>query len=124
MLTPVGTWNSKQGRLVGYLDPNAICVTYILSCGGNNYYIGHTNNFYRRLAQHYTGRGSNITRIFKVKEVIWVSTPLIRIEAAELETWLQKQPRIIPYNYKVLPYMSVIRKYSVIILQWVRAGSR
>jgi putative endonuclease len=116
--TPWGTWRgSEKGCYIDDLRPDDRCVVYVLDCGEAGNYVGHTNNFERRLKQHRTGRGSIFTRKHGVYEVKWVSRPYPRVEAAKLELWLQHMAGpVIDTNRRItLPYVPLAEQPEVVL---------
>lgn len=45
-----------------------ICI-YILKCQENKYYVGKSTNINKRLKQHFKGKGSSWTKIFKPQQI-------------------------------------------------------
>jgi predicted GIY-YIG superfamily endonuclease len=74
-------------RLEKILEQNPPYVVYILRCKKfGHYYVGSTNNFYRRLKEHESGRGAEFTRVYGVDSVLYLEPHNSREEALRRET--------------------------------------
>ncbi len=58
---------------------------YILRCKGGSYYVGHTDNLEKRLAEHQLGTFSGYTRIRRPVELLFAEPFASRQEAFERE---------------------------------------
>jgi len=59
--------------------------TYMLHCHGGAFYVGHTDNLDRRIAQHQAGTLPSFTRDRLPVTLVWSETFETRIEALEME---------------------------------------
>ncbi len=65
--------------------------TYMLRCSDKSYYVGHTDDLERRLAQHETGGGYSATR--RPIQLVWFEEFPTREEAKTAEAQLKKWSR-------------------------------
>ena len=63
--------------------------TYMLHCQGGTFYVGHTDNLERRIAEHRSGLVPGFTRDRLPVELVWSEQVPTRIEALELERKLK-----------------------------------
>ncbi len=66
---------------------------YILRCSDGSYYVGHTDELARRLAEHKTGVGSGYTAIRQPVQLVWFQELLTREEAKAVEAQIKKWSR-------------------------------
>lgn len=59
--------------------------TYMLHCRGGAYYVGHTGDLDRRLAEHDQGTAAGFTKDRLPVTLVWSETFGTRIEALEME---------------------------------------
>ncbi|MDF0543097.1 GIY-YIG nuclease family protein [Sphingobium sp. H39-3-25] len=59
--------------------------TYMLHCAGGAFYVGHTDDLERRLAQHEQDDLPGFTRDKRPVMLVWSETFSTRIEAMEME---------------------------------------
>lgn len=59
--------------------------TYMLHCRGGAYYVGHTDDLDRRLAEHDQGTAAVFTKDRLPVTLVWSETFGTRIEALEME---------------------------------------
>jgi tRNA/rRNA methyltransferase len=59
---------------------------YMLHCGDASYYVGHTDDLAKRLAEHQSGNGSQHTRSRLPVKLVWHQTFGTREEAKAAET--------------------------------------
>lgn len=67
--------------------------TYILRCSDGSYYVGHTDEVERRLAEHKTGAGSGYTASRQPVQLVWLQEFPTREEAKAAEAQLKKWSR-------------------------------
>lgn len=67
--------------------------TYILRCSDRSYYVGHTDEIERRLAEHETGATSGYTAARRPVQVVWFQEFLTREEAKAAEAQIKKWSR-------------------------------
>lgn len=58
---------------------------YLLRCSDGSYYVGHTDNLQKRLAEHQAGKGCEYTRKRCPVEFLWRAEFTTREEAKEME---------------------------------------
>ena len=63
--------------------------TYLLHCNGGYFYVGHTDNLERRIAQHETGAVPGFTRDHLPASYVWSEEFPTRIEAKAMEKRLK-----------------------------------
>ena len=63
--------------------------TYMLHCNGGKYYVGHTDNLERRLAQHQSGSIAGFAHDHLPAVLVWSAEFVTRIEALEAESRLK-----------------------------------
>lgn len=66
---------------------------YILRCSDGSYYVGHTDELARRLAEHETGAGSSYTATRQPVQLIWFEEFPTREEARAVEAQMKKWSR-------------------------------
>jgi putative endonuclease len=59
--------------------------TYTLHCNGGAFYVGHTDNLERRIAQHETGAIAGFTHDKLPVTLVWAESFSQRIEALAME---------------------------------------
>ncbi|MFH1278013.1 MAG: GIY-YIG nuclease family protein [Candidatus Eisenbacteria bacterium] len=59
--------------------------TYMVLCGDGTYYVGHTDNLERRIAEHNEGVVPGYTRKRKPVTLVWAGEFPTRIDALERE---------------------------------------
>jgi putative endonuclease len=59
--------------------------TYMLHCADRSFYIGHTDNLDRRMAQHQAGTFQGYTATRRPVSLVWSENFQTRIEALEAE---------------------------------------
>jgi predicted GIY-YIG superfamily endonuclease len=59
--------------------------TYMLHCAGSTFYVGHTDNLDRRIAQHEGGQLPGFTRDRLPVKLVWSEYFEQRIDALEME---------------------------------------
>ena len=59
--------------------------TYMLHCNGGKYYVGHTDDLERRLAQHETGAIPGFTRDYLPVRLVWSEDCQTRDDARQME---------------------------------------
>ena len=76
------------------MDDNCLtvpCVTYVLLCEKGKYYVGKSHNLNNRMGQHFTGKGSKWTKMFKPVRILQVvlgnRERELTIEWMEKEGW-------------------------------------
>ena len=67
--------------------------TYILRCSDKSYYVGHTDEIERRVAEHETGAGSGYTASRQPVQLVWFEEFPTREEAKAAEAQLKKWSR-------------------------------
>jgi tRNA/rRNA methyltransferase len=67
--------------------------TYILQCSDKSYYVGHTDDLERRLAQHETGATGGYTATRRPIRLVWFEEFPTRDEAKVVEAQLKKWSR-------------------------------
>ncbi len=67
--------------------------TYILRCSDGSYYVGHTNELGRRLAEHETGAGSGYTATRQPVQLVWFEEFPTRVDAKLVEAQIKKWSR-------------------------------
>ena len=84
---------------------------YILLCENGLYYTGSTNNLEKRLWQHFSGKGSNFTRMHPPVELVYFEL-FDRIDEAffrekQVQGWSRKKKEaLIRGEYNKLPELS------------------
>ena len=63
--------------------------TYLLHCNAGRFYVGHTDNLERRMAQHETGALPGFTRAYLPVALVWSQEFHTRDEAREMEKRLK-----------------------------------
>lgn len=66
---------------------------YILRCSDGSFYVGHTDELERRLAEHETGAGSGYTASRQPVHLVWFQEFPTREEAKVVEAQLKKWSR-------------------------------
>ena len=68
---------------------------YILELSNNSYYVGHTNNLVRRLAEHKKGIACSHTKKYPMKKLLWSEVHRDRDSAAarekEIKGWSRRK---------------------------------
>ena len=68
---------------------------YMLRCSDGSYYVGHTDELERRLAEHETGAGSGYTATRQPVRLVWFEEFPTREEArvveAQIKTWSRRK---------------------------------
>ena len=67
--------------------------TYMLRCSDRSYYVGHTDDLERRLAQHETGATGGYTATRRPIQLVWFEEFPTREEAKVAEAQLKKWSR-------------------------------
>ena len=67
--------------------------TYMLWCSDRSYYVGHTDELERRLAEHETGAGSGYTATRQPVRLVWFEEFPTREEARMVEAQIKKWSR-------------------------------
>ncbi len=67
--------------------------TYILRCADGSYYVGHTDELERRLAEHGTGTGSGYTASRQPVLLVWFQEFPAREEAKAAEAQIKRWSR-------------------------------
>ncbi len=67
--------------------------TYILRCSDRSYYVGHTDELERRLAEHETGATCGYTAARRPVQLVWFQEFLTREEAKAAEAQIKKWSR-------------------------------
>lgn len=65
------------------------CYVYVLRCDSKMFYTGLTNNMTRRLKEH-KAANKGFTKIFKIKEVVFLYKLDNRREARKVEVYIKK----------------------------------
>jgi predicted GIY-YIG superfamily endonuclease len=69
--------------------------TYILRCADGSYYVGHTDDVQRRIAQHESGASSGYTATRLPIQLVWFEEFPTREEAkaaeAQIKNWSRKK---------------------------------
>jgi tRNA/rRNA methyltransferase len=65
----------------------------MLRCSDGSYYVGHTDELERRLAEHETGAGSGYTATRQPVRLVWFEEFPTREEAKVVEVQLKKWSR-------------------------------
>ena len=69
--------------------------TYMLRCSDKSYYVGHTDELERRLAQHESGSGSGYTATRQPVQLVWFEEFPTREEAkvaeAQIKNWSRRK---------------------------------
>jgi tRNA/rRNA methyltransferase len=65
----------------------------MLRCSDKSYYVGHTDELERRLAQHASGVGSGYTATRQPVRLVWFEEFPTREEAKVVETQIKKWSR-------------------------------
>ena len=69
--------------------------TYILRCSDKSYYVGHTDELERRLAEHETGATRGYTATRRPAQLFWFQEFSTREEAkaaeAQIKRWSRKK---------------------------------
>ena len=63
--------------------------TYMLHCRGGTFYVGHTDDLERRIAEHSSGLLPGFTRDRLPVELVWSAEAPARVEALALEQKLK-----------------------------------
>ena len=66
---------------------------YMLRCSDGSYYVGHTDELERRLAEHETGAGSGYTATRQPVRLVWFEEFPTREEARMVEAQIKKWSR-------------------------------
>lgn len=53
---------------------------YVLKCSGDKYYVGCTNNLLRRLNEHFSGNGSEWTKLHKPVKLVYIKDTVSGLE--------------------------------------------
>jgi len=67
--------------------------TYMLRCSDKSYYVGHTDDLERRLAEHETGAIGGYTATRRPIQLVWFEEFPTREEAKVVEAQLKKWSR-------------------------------
>jgi len=67
--------------------------TYLLLCSDKLYYVGHTDDLERRVAQHQTGATSGYTATRRPIQLVWSEEFSTRQEAKAVEAQIKKWSR-------------------------------
>ena len=67
---------------------------YILKCGDNSYYIGHTDNIEKRILEHKFGKYSGYTSSRLSIKMVFMQTFASRYEALIAERQMKKWTRV------------------------------
>ena len=67
--------------------------TYMLRCSDKSYYVGHTDDLERRVAQHETGATGGYTATRRPIQLVWFEEFPTREEAKAAEAQLKKWNR-------------------------------
>jgi predicted GIY-YIG superfamily endonuclease len=67
--------------------------TYILRCSDGSYYVGHTDELARRMAEHETGAGTGYTAARQPIQLVWHEEFPTREEAKAAEMQIKKWSR-------------------------------
>lgn len=67
--------------------------TYILRCSDRSYYVGHTDEIERRLAEHETGATRGYTAARRPVQLVWFQEFLTREEAKAAEAQIKRWSR-------------------------------
>ena len=67
-------------------------VVYLVRCSDQSLYCGVSNDIYRRLAEHNSGKGAKYTRSRKPVELIGISPEIGKSDALKLEYRIKKLP--------------------------------
>jgi tRNA/rRNA methyltransferase len=67
--------------------------TYILQCSDKSYYVGHTDELERRLAEHDTGATGGYTATRRPIRLVWFGEFPTREEAKVVEAQIKKWSR-------------------------------
>ena len=67
--------------------------TYILQCSDKSYYVGHTDELERRLAEHETGVTGGYTANRRPTRLVWFEEFPTREEAKVVEAQIKKWSR-------------------------------
>jgi predicted GIY-YIG superfamily endonuclease len=81
---------------------------YILRCVDGSYYVGHTDDLQRRLAEHEQGAFPGYTRELRPVELAWCDTAPTREEALAFELRIKgwsrrKKQALIDGDWELLP---------------------
>jgi len=63
--------------------------TYMLHCNASRFYVGHTDDLERRMAQHQTGQLRGFTRDYLPVSLVWSEEFPTRVEALAAERRLK-----------------------------------
>lgn len=63
--------------------------TYMLHCRGGSFYVGHTDDLDRRIAQHESGTLAGFTADRRPVKLVWSESFPTRLEAVEAERRLK-----------------------------------
>ena len=66
---------------------------YILQCSDDSYYVGHTDNLEKRLAEHQDGGKCFYTSTRRPVRLVWSQEFATRVEAKEVEVRIKKWSR-------------------------------
>lgn len=58
---------------------------YMLLCGNNSFYTGHTKNLSKRIGLHVNGKGARYTRMYKPKKLVYVEKFDSQVKAMKRE---------------------------------------
>lgn len=84
---------------------------YIIECSNGNYYTGSTKNIDKRMMEHWSGEGSNYTRKFPPRKLVYYEE-FDRIDDAfyrekQVQGWNRKKKEALIKNcHDILPYLS------------------
>jgi len=68
---------------------------YMLRCSDGSYYVGHTDELERRLAEHETGAGSGYTATRQPVRLVWFeefpTREVARVIEAQIKKWSRRK---------------------------------
>ncbi|MFM2151806.1 MAG: hypothetical protein RL199_241 [Pseudomonadota bacterium] len=67
---------------------------YMLRCSDNSFYVGHTDDLDRRMAQHHAGLMPGYTSIRRPLTLVWSAEMPTRAEALDWELRLKRWTRV------------------------------
>ena len=84
---------------------------YLLRCRDNSFYAGHTEDLEARLAQHYSGKGSDWTKRRLPVELVWAAESPSREEALSFERrikgWTRaKKEALASQDWEAIKYLA------------------
>lgn len=66
---------------------------YLLECADGSYYVGHTDDFQRRLAEHQEGGRGGYTAVRRPMTLLWCAAFATRDEAKAVESQVKRWSR-------------------------------